>query len=72
MSGLQKTIEKEMVAAMKAKEKEKVSTLRMVKAAIQNKAIEKREDLGDEDVRRLSRYRQRLCRAFVMWGSGAW
>jgi len=43
-------IESEMVAAMKAKERMRVDTLRFVRAALDNKRIEKRGPLTDEDV----------------------
>ncbi len=50
MSKLQERIENDIKEAMKAREKERVGALRLVKAALQNRAIEKREELGDEDV----------------------
>ena len=40
-------LEGDIVAAMKAKEAEKLTTLRMVKSALKNKEIEKREALTD-------------------------
>jgi hypothetical protein len=43
----------DMVAAMKAREKEKLSVLRMLIAAIKDAAIEKRDELDDEEVTRL-------------------
>ncbi len=42
-------VQKDMVAAMKAKEELRLSTLRMVKAALKNKEIEKREPLTDAE-----------------------
>ena len=39
-----------MKTAMKAKEADKLSVLRMVKAAITNKEIDKKEDLTDEEI----------------------
>jgi len=42
-------IEKDMVAAMKAKEELKLSVLRMTKAAFMNKKIELGKPLGDPD-----------------------
>ena len=47
MSILQ-TLEKDLLAAMKAKIADKVSTLRMVKAAITNYQIEKKKDKLDD------------------------
>ncbi len=48
--GLKETIEKDAVEAMKNKDTLKLSVLRMVKAAIKNKEIEKRADLDDPQV----------------------
>lgn len=42
-------IEKDTIAAMKAREAERVSTLRMVKTAIKNKEIDKRAPLTDAE-----------------------
>ncbi len=42
-------VQKDMVAAMKSKEELRLSTLRMVKAALKNKEIEKREPLTDAE-----------------------
>ena len=42
---LAKKIDQEMVAAMKAHDVERTQTLRMVKAALKNRQIEKRSDL---------------------------
>ncbi len=42
-------VQKDMVAAMKAKEELRLSTLRMVKAALKNKEIETREPLTDAE-----------------------
>jgi uncharacterized protein YqeY len=42
-------VQKDIVAAMKAKEELRLSTLRMVKAALKNKEIEKREPLTDPE-----------------------
>lgn len=48
---LEKKIEDDLKEALKSKESVKVSTLRMLKAAVQNKAIERRgEDLKDSDI----------------------
>ncbi|MBW4028098.1 GatB/YqeY domain-containing protein [Acidipila rosea] len=46
---LVKQIDQEMVAAMKAREPERLSTLRMIKTAFKNKEIEKREPLTDTE-----------------------
>jgi len=42
-------IQKDIVAAMKAKEEERLSCLRMVKAALKNKEIEKMAPLDDKE-----------------------
>ena len=47
---LSEQIQKDMVAAMKSKEEEKLSTLRMMKAAVKNKEIDKRAALDDKEV----------------------
>jgi uncharacterized protein len=47
---LKETIIADLTAAMKAKDAEKLSTLRMVKASLTNKQIEKGSDLTDEEV----------------------
>ena len=47
---LSEQIQKDMVAAMKAKEEERLSTLRMMKAAVKNREIEKRAPLDDKEV----------------------
>ncbi len=44
---LAKKIDQDMVAAMKAHDVERTQTLRMVKAALKNRQIEKRSDLTD-------------------------
>jgi uncharacterized protein YqeY len=46
-------IQKDMVAAMRSREELRLSTLRMVKAAIQNKEIEKRAPLDDKEAQQL-------------------
>jgi uncharacterized protein YqeY len=46
-------ITKDMTAAMKAREEHKLSTLRMVKAAIQLKEVEKRAPLDDKEAMQL-------------------
>ncbi|PLX41618.1 MAG: glutamyl-tRNA amidotransferase [Deltaproteobacteria bacterium] len=50
MSKLVEVIKADTIKAMKAKEKLKVDTLRMVTAALQNKKIEKRDELTDDEV----------------------
>jgi uncharacterized protein YqeY len=47
---LKERIIKDMTAAMKAREAARLSTLRMVKAAVQNREIEKGAALSDEEV----------------------
>jgi uncharacterized protein YqeY len=48
--GLQDQIENDFKEAMKDQDKERMSTLRMLKSALQNKAKEEGGDLDDEDV----------------------
>jgi uncharacterized protein len=50
---LKERIVKDMTAAMKSKEAARLSTLRMVKAALQNREIEKGEPLTDEELTKL-------------------
>ena len=50
---LTQQIEKDIVAAMKAREAERLSTLRMVKTAFKNKEIEKREPLTDAEAQQI-------------------
>ena len=47
---LKDTIIKDLTAAMKAKDADKLSTLRMVKANLMNRQIDKGEELTDEEV----------------------
>lgn len=47
---LKERITSDMTAAMKAKEAGRLSTLRMVKAAVQNREIEKGGELSDEEL----------------------
>ena len=47
---LQKQITADMTAAMKAKDSERLSTLRMIKAALMNRQIEKGGELADDEV----------------------
>src|SRR5215212_6511151 len=48
--GLKERITGDMTAAMKAREAGRLSTLRMVKAAVQNREIEKGGELTDEEL----------------------
>ena len=50
---LKQRIVKDMTAAMKLKDAPRLSTLRMVKAAVQNREIEKGEPLTDEETAKL-------------------
>src|SRR5918911_2286123 len=50
---LKERIVKDMTAAMKSKEAARLSTLRMVKAAVQNREIEKGGPLTDEEMAKL-------------------
>jgi len=47
---LSNTVTSEIAAAMKAKDSTRLSTLRMLKAAIMNKGVEKGRDLDDQEV----------------------
>lgn len=46
-------IEKDIIVAMKAREAERLSTLRMVKTAFKNREIEKREPLTDTEAQQI-------------------
>ena len=46
-------IQKDITAAMKAREEAKLSTLRMVKSALQNRAIEKMSPLDDKEAQQV-------------------
>jgi uncharacterized protein len=46
---LTERVQKDMVNAMRAKEELRLSTLRMMKAALQNKRIDKRADLDEKE-----------------------
>src|SRR6201986_1290875 len=50
---LKQRITSDMTAAMKAREAARLSTLRMVKAAVQNREIEKGGELSDEELTKL-------------------
>lgn len=47
---LQQRLDDDLKAAMKSSDSLKTSVLRMVKAAIKNKQVEKRKDLSDEEI----------------------
>ena len=47
--GIGNAIEKDIVAAMKARDEHRLTTLRMVKSALKNKEIEKREPLTEAE-----------------------
>jgi len=46
---ISKTIDADIIAAMKAKQEHRLTTLRMVKSALKSKAIDKRADLTDQE-----------------------
>lgn len=52
---LSEQIVSDLTAAMKAQDAQRTSTLRMVKAAMMNRKIEKGSDLSDDDVQKLLR-----------------
>src|ERR1044071_7991425 len=52
---LSKQVVSDLTAAMKAQDAAKLSTLRMVKAAMMNRQIEKGSELDDEDMQKLLR-----------------
>ena len=52
---LKQTILSDLTASMKAKDAPRTSTLRMVKAALQNREIEKGGELDDEEMSKLLR-----------------
>lgn len=47
---LKENLKKDLIEAMKQHDEEKTSVLRMIKSAIQNKEIEKKQELEDADV----------------------
>jgi len=51
--GLKNTIISDLTEAMKAKDANRVSVLRMVKASLMNKEIEKRADLTEEEAMKM-------------------
>jgi uncharacterized protein YqeY len=52
---LQETIQNQLILATKEKDAIRVSTLRMLRAAIKNRAVELRADLDDQEILRLIR-----------------
>ena len=52
-TGLAARIDQDIIAAMKARDAERTSTLRMVKTAIKNKQIEKREPLTEAEIQQV-------------------
>ena len=54
-------IHKDMVQAMKAKEPARVSLLRMVRAALKNKEIEKKATLSDDDAIQVLKTQLKQC-----------
>src|SRR6476661_11036072 len=51
--GISDQIQKDMVDAMRSRDELRLSTLRMVKAAIKNKEVEKRAPLDDKEVQQI-------------------
>lgn len=47
---LKETLEKDLIEAMKTHNEEKTLVLRMIKSALQNKEIEKKQDLDETDI----------------------
>lgn len=50
ISSLKERLTEDMKSAMKSKEKERLSVIRMTRAAIKNVEIDKRKDLDDQEV----------------------
>jgi uncharacterized protein YqeY len=50
MSQLNQRIDDDFIVAMKARDKKRTGAIRLIRAALQNRAKEKREDLTDEEV----------------------
>jgi uncharacterized protein len=65
MASLKDQIIADMIAAMKAKDAARTSTLRMVKAAIMNREKEGGDALTDEDVTKLLRSQMKQRRDSV-------
>lgn len=53
MSELAGRIQEDIKTAMRAKEKERLSVLRMLHSAVKDRAIETREDVTDEEVQKI-------------------
>jgi uncharacterized protein YqeY len=51
--GISEQIQKDMVEAMRSRDELRLSTLRMVKAALQNKKIEKRAELDEKEAQQV-------------------
>jgi uncharacterized protein len=51
--GISEQIQKDMVDAMRSRDELRLSTLRMVKAAIKNKEVDKRAPLDDKEVQQV-------------------
>jgi uncharacterized protein len=51
--GISEQIQTDMVAAMRSRDELRLSTLRMVKAAIKNKEVDKRGPLDDKEVQQI-------------------
>lgn len=58
---LAEQIQKDMVQAMKAKERARVSVLRMMRAALKNKEIEKKAALSEEDAIQVLKTQLKQC-----------
>jgi hypothetical protein len=52
-AGLAARIDQDIITAMKARDGERTTTLRMVKAAIKNKEIEKRQPLAEAEIQQI-------------------
>lgn len=51
--GISEQVQKDMVEAMRGRDELRLSTLRMVKAALQNKKIEKRAELDEKEAQQV-------------------
>jgi uncharacterized protein YqeY len=51
--GISEQVQKDMVEAMRSRDELRLSTLRMVKAALQNKKIEKRAELDEKEAQQI-------------------
>jgi uncharacterized protein len=52
-AGLAARIDQDIIAAMKARDAERTTTLRMVKTAFKNKEIEKRQPLTEQEIQQI-------------------